>query len=305
MKVSYRYQTSMIDYSIRELECFVAVAEELSFTRAARRLHLSQPPLSRSIQSLEARLGTPLFVRSPRSVALTPAGRAFVTDTKGALTQLQRAGDRAKRAARGETARLDLGFVSAVLNPELMGILQRFRTAYPAVHLTLQDCPPAEQLRAIVEGRLDGGFVGSSPATPAAGLVFIPWSREPLMVFLPRGHRLQGSAKVKLAELAGDPFVMVAAESAPCFALQIHQLCGKAGFRPKVVQEAARGQAVAVMVAAGAGVAILPAAMARIAGESSVAIPLADKGAAVTYAFAHRSGQKEAPLRDFVAGLQM
>lgn len=304
MNVGYRYQLRMIDYSIRELECFVAVAEELSFTRAARRMHMSQPPLSRNIQSLEARLGTPLFVRSPRSVALTPAGRAFVTDTKGALTQLQRAGDRAKRAARGETTRLDLGFVSAVLNPELISIFQRYRTAYPAVHLTLQDCPPAEQLRAIAEGRLDGGFVGSSPATPSSGLVFIPWSREPLMVFLPRGHRLQSARKVKMAELAGESFVMVAAESAPCFAVQIRQLCASAGFRPKVVQEAARGQAVAVMVAAGAGVAILPASMARIAGESSVAIPLADKGAAVTYVFAHRFGEKESPLMDFVAGLR-
>lgn len=294
----------MIDYSIRELECVVAVAEELSFTRAARRLHLSQPPLSRHIQSLEARLGIKLFARSPRSVALTPAGRAFLTDTKGALAQLQRAADRAKRAARGETTRLDLGFVSAVLNPDLISIFQRYRTAHPAVDLTLHDCPPAEQLRAIAEGRLDGGFVGSSPATPSSGLVFIPWSREPLMVFLPRGHRLQGAARVKMADLATESFVMVAAESAPCFSQQIHQLCMDAGFRPKVVQEAARGQAVAVMVAAGTGVAILPASMARIAGESSVAIPLTAKGASVAYVFARRLGEPVAPLRDFVAGLE-
>src|SRR5688572_4071582 len=122
MNVQIGYPNSMMDYSLRELECFVAVAEELSFTRAARRLHLSQPPLSRRIQSLEARLGTPLFLRSPRAVALTPAGRAFLADTKGALAQLRRAAERAKRAARGETARLDIGFVSAVLNPELVGV---------------------------------------------------------------------------------------------------------------------------------------------------------------------------------------
>lgn len=294
----------MIDYSIRELECFIAVAEELSFTRAARRMHLSQPPLSRSIQALEARLGIRLFERSPRSVALTPGGRAFLTDTKGALAQLQRAADRARRAARGQTTRLDLGFVSAVLNPKLISIFHRYRTANPTVEMTLHDSPPAEQLRALAEGRLDGGFVGASPVTPSAGLVFIPWSREPLMVFLPRHHRLHGSPKVKLAELAGEPFVMVAAESAPCFSLQIHQLCGNAGFRPKVVQEAARGQAVVVMVAAGTGVAILPASMARIAGEASVAIPLTDKGAFVTYVFAHRSGEKAPALADFVAGLR-
>ncbi|AOS44374.1 HTH-type transcriptional regulator BenM [Lacunisphaera limnophila] len=294
----------MIDYSIRELECFVAVAEELSFTRAARRLHLSQPPLSRHIQSLEARLGIKLFTRSPRSVALTPAGRALLTDTKGALVQLQRAGDRARRASRGETARLDLGFVSAVLNPDLISIFQRYRTSHPAVDLTLHDCPPAEQLRAIAEGRLDGGFVGASPATLTSGLVFIPWSKEPLMVFLPRGHRLQDTAKVRMADLAAESFVMVAAESAPCFSQQIHELCLEAGFRPKVVQEASRGQAVAVMVAAGTGIAILPASMSRIAGESSLAIPITTKGATVTYVFAHRRGEQEPPLRNFVAGLE-
>lgn len=127
----------MIDYSLRELECFVAVAEELSFTRAARRLRLAQPPLSRHIQSLESRLGTKLFLRAPRTVVLTAAGRAFLADTKGTLAQLQRAGDSAKRAANGETSRLALGFVSAVLNPKLMGVFQRYRARHPAVQLTL------------------------------------------------------------------------------------------------------------------------------------------------------------------------
>lgn len=293
----------MIDYSLRELECFVAVAEELSFTRAARRLRLSQPPLSRHIQSLESRLGTKLFLRAPRSVALTAAGRAFLADTKGTLAQLQRAGDSAKRAASGETSRLALGFVSAVLNPKLMGVFQRYRARHPAVQLSLQDSPPAEQLSAIAEGRLDGGFVGSTPGNPSSGLVFIPWSTEPLMLFLPPGHRLTNSRKVKLADLARESFVTVARESAPCYAKQIQCMCAEAGFRPKVVQEAARGQAVAVMVAAGAGVSIMPASLARNTGDSLVAVPLADKSATVTYVFVHRPGQIEEPLSDFVAEL--
>lgn len=116
------------------------------------------------------------------------------------------------------------------------------------------------------------------------------------MVFLPRGHRMEGTASVKMADLA--------AESAPCFSKQIHGLCLDAGFRPKGVQEATRGQAVAVMVAAGTGVAILPASMARIVGESSVAIPITAKGAAVTYVFAHRPGEQAPTLKDFVAGLE-
>lgn len=293
----------MIDYSLRELECFVAVAEELSFTRAAIRLRLSQPPLSRHIQSLESRLGTKLLLRSPRAVALTAAGRAFLADTKGTLTQLQRAGDSAKRAASGETSRLALGFVSAVLNPKLMGVFQRYRARHPTVQLTLQDSPPAEQLSAIADGRLDGGFVGSTPGNPSSGLVFIPWSQEPLMVFLPPGHRLTKARKVKLADLAEESFVTVAMESAPCYAKQIQRMCAEAGFRPNVVQEAARGQAVAVMVAAGAGVSIMPASLARNTGDSLVAVPLADKSATVTYVFVHRPGQIEEPLSYFVAEL--
>jgi DNA-binding transcriptional LysR family regulator len=293
----------MIDYSLRELECFVAVADELSFTRAARRLRLSQPPLSRHIQALEGRLGAKLFLRSSRAVALTAAGRAFLHDTKGALAQLQRAGDAAKRTARGETLRLALGFVSAVMNPTLIGILQRYRARHATVQLTLQDSPPAEQVRAITDGRLDGGFVGSVPETPTAGLVFIPWSQEPLMAFMPPGHPRAKANKVRLADLAGESFVTVAAESAPCFTAQVHRLCSEAGFRPKVVQEAVRGQAVAVMVAAGTGIAILPASLARNTGESLVAVPLADQAASVTYAFVHRQEPIEVPLSDFVAEL--
>lgn len=293
----------MLSFSLRELECFIAVAEEASFTRAARRLRLSQPPLSRHIQTLERRLGVALFTRTPRAVALTPAGRALLADTKGVMAQLQRAADAAQRSARGETSRLALGFVSAVLNPQLIGIFQRYRARHPAVQLTLQDSPPAEQMRAIAEGQLDGGFVGSAPGNPSAGLIFIPWSREPLLLYVPPGHRLTGSHGAKLSDLAGESFVAVAAESAPCFAAQIQRMCRDAGFEPKVVQEATRGQAVAVMVAAGVGCAILPASLGRNAGESLVAVPLLDETASVTYMFAHRQGETAKPLSDFVEEL--
>jgi DNA-binding transcriptional LysR family regulator len=294
----------MIDCSLRELECFMAVAEELSFTRAARRLRLSQPPLSRHIQTLERKLGAALFQRTPRSVSLTAAGRAFLADTKGTLTQLQRACDSAKRAGRGETSRLSIGFVSAVLNPRLIGIFQRYRAKHRDVQLTLHDSPPAEQLRAIAEGRVDGGFVGSTPGNTAAGLVFIPWSKEPLLVFLPPEHRLSKARKVKLGDLSGESFVSVSSESAPCFAAQIQRLCGEAGFRPKVVHEAVRGQAVAVMVAAGVGISILPASLARNVGESLVALPFADKSLSVTYVFAHREGELVEPLLGFARELE-
>jgi DNA-binding transcriptional LysR family regulator len=294
----------MIDFSIRELECFMAVAEELSFTRAARRLRLSQPPLSRHVQALEGKLGTALFQRSPRNVSLTAAGRAFLADTKGTLTQLQRACDSAKRVGRGETLRLSIGFVSAVLDPSLISLLQRYRAGHLDVQLTLHDSPPADQLRALVEGRLDGGFVGATPEKRTSDLVLIPWGREPLLAFLPPGHRLSKSRSVKVADLSRESFVSVSPESAPCFAAQIQRLCCDAGFRPKVVHEAIRGQAVAVMVAAGVGIAILPASLARNCGESIVTLPISDPRASVTYVFAHREGQLVEPLLGFVKELR-
>src|SRR5262245_13006043 len=121
----------MIEYSIRELEAFVAVAEELSFTRAAARLRLAQPPLSRHIRTLEERLGVRLFDRTNRSVALTEAGRSFYSEVQEPLVRLQRAAAVARRAATGETARLEIGFVSSLLGPELTEVFRRFHAAHP------------------------------------------------------------------------------------------------------------------------------------------------------------------------------
>jgi DNA-binding transcriptional LysR family regulator len=164
-----------MDYTLRELECFTAVAEELSFTRAARRLHLAQPPLSRHIRVLEEKMGVRLFERDQHGVSLTTAGGRFYEETRGILPQLSRAGEAVRRAARGETSRLRLGFVSAVLSAELVGTFRKFRAAHSQVQVMLHDSPPAEQLQSIAEGRLDGGFVGLMPEYHPAGVKFVPW----------------------------------------------------------------------------------------------------------------------------------
>src|ERR1700743_1148140 len=131
-----------MDYSLRELECFTAVAEELSFTRAAQKLHLAQPPLSRHIYALEEKLGAKLFYRAPRKISLTATGAIFYEETRSILPQLRRAGETTRRFASGETVRLRLGFVSAVLSPELVAVLKAFRKQHPGVQLLVQDLPP-------------------------------------------------------------------------------------------------------------------------------------------------------------------
>lgn len=289
-----------MDYSLRELECFTAVAEELSFTRAAQRLHLAQPPLSRHIRALEGKLGAPLFDRSGRQVALTAAGAVFYEETRTVLPQLTRAGETTRRFVSGETARLRLGFVSAVLSPELVEVLRTFRERHPAVQLLMQDSPPAEQLAALRRGELDGGFIGLPPDTRTPGIQFLPWRREPLAAFVPFGHPLAKRRQIALRELAGEALVAVSSEAAPAFAAYLRTVCGKAGFRPRIVLESSRAQAVAVMVAAGTGIALLPASLARVVGEAAAIVAL-QKAPRIEHVFARAAGSPSPAMRQFTA----
>lgn len=292
-----------MDYSLRELECFTAIAEELSFTRAARKLHLSQPPLSRHIRALEEKLGAVLFERSRRKVALTVTGAVFYEETRTVLPQLIRAGETTRRFASGQTERLRLGFVSAVLSPELVQILRQFRERHPAVQLMMQDLLPAEQLSALSQGTLDGGFIGLAPATRPTGIQFVPWRREALAAFIPSGHPLATRRQIDLRELAGEALVAVSSEAAPAFAAYLRQACARAGFRPRIVLESPRAQAVAVMVAAGTGIALLPASLARVVGEAAAVIPL-KKAPFVQHVFARAAGTPSPAVRHLISLLK-
>lgn len=288
-----------MDYSIRELECFMAVAEELSFTRAAKRLNLAQPPLSRHIKTLEEKIGAQLFLREPRNVSLTAAGSLFYEETRNIPRRLIRAGEAARRCAIGETARLRLGFVSAVMNDALVDVFRVFRERHPQVQIMLHDVPPGEQLKAIADGRLDGGFVGMATPDAAAGIEFFEWRKEPLVCLLPSAHAFAGRKSIKLKSLADESFVAVSSESAPAFAHHVRELCRTAGFRPRVILESPRAQAVALMVAAGSGVAILPETLGTMMGAAVSAVPIEGRPK-ITHVFAHRTSRGEEALRDLI-----
>lgn len=258
----------MEGFSIRELQCFLALSEERSFTGAAKRLGMSQPPLSRHIQSLEEKIGTALFVRSRREVGLTQAGKAFREESRDILPQMARAGESARRAASGETERLDVGFVSALLSPELVEVFARFRRNQPQVQLNLHDRLPAEQVDGIAQGELDLGFVGVVPPRMPPGLSQWKWMEEPLHAYLPPGHALGGEEEIELRDLSEEPFVVISSEAAPGYSAFLRKACGESGFRPRIVQEARRAQAVAAMTVAGTGVSILPSSLHRITSNS-------------------------------------
>lgn len=291
-----------MDYSLRELECFIAVAEELSFTRAAVKLRLAQPPLSRHVRALEEKLGAPLFERAARRVTLTAAGALFYAETRLLLPQLRRAGETTRRFAAGQTRLLRLGFVSAVLGPELTTVLRRFRQQHAGVQLIVQDGLPAELLAAVGNGLLDGAFIGLRPVERTPGIAFQPWLEEPLAAFVPLGHPLARKRSIALAELKREPLVAVSNDAAPAFAAFVRLHCAAAGFRPRIVLESTRAQAVAVMVAAGSGIALLSASLARIVGDAAIAVPLKSPPI-ITHVFARKSGGGSETMKTFLAVL--
>jgi len=174
--------------SLWELECFVAVAEELHFSNAAKRLHISQPPLSRQIQALEKKLGVQLLRRKTRTVELTLPGEVFLQDAREILRHLDRASSAAHRSGGGETERLRLGFISALLGSDLMEVLRSFRDQRPTCQLELLDLPAADQFSRIQNGTLDGGLIGGVPAKHSSDLKFLVWKTERWLVGLPERH---------------------------------------------------------------------------------------------------------------------
>ena len=243
---------------IRHLRYFVAVAEELHFGRAAQRLHIQQPPLSRQIQDLETELGFPLFDRSRRRVELTPAGTALLGRARQVFDALDVAIHDARSASEGESGRLVVGYPSSLTYSGLTELLRAFRTRFPSIEISLRELPPADQIDGLKAGSLDVGFVRTSldDSTLAAELV----RREALMVVLPDDHRLARQRSIPLKALAQEPFVMFPRARGPAFFDQLMALCGRAGFTPRIVQEAAQLDIVS-LVAAGFGVSIMPSSM--------------------------------------------
>ncbi len=272
--------------AIHELECFVAVAEELNFSRAAARLHLSQPPLSRQIQSLEEKLGVRLLERNTRSVSLTPAGALYLEDARHVLTRLDSAADSARRAATGQVSRLRLAFVGALLDERLVEVLQRFRDSHPQCQIHLVDLPPSEQLAALRSGNVDGAFIGAEPRRTGRDVATFVWKHEPLLIALPENHSLAAQKSLTFAQLRNEGWVMVSSAAAPAFRQQFESLCMRAKFHPRVVQESDRVAAVLTMVAAAQGISLLPAALSHLIPRGVVFRPVRGGRLFLDHAFA-------------------
>lgn len=249
---------------LRHLRYFLAVAEEGNFTRAAARVGIGQPPLSQQIQALEHELGTRLFVRTPQGARLTDAGQAFLVEVRRVLVDVDRAADTARRAARGESGRLRLGFTaSAAFNPLVPALIRDYRRAWPAVELALEETNTAGLLRALMEGRLDAAFIRYSVSTPSE-LQLLKFPDEPMRIVVPAAHRLAAHARAPLSALAGEPFILFPRSFGNSLYDEILQVCRQAGFSLAITQEAPQMSSIVNLVAAELGVSVVPASTEQV-----------------------------------------
>lgn len=248
---------------LRHLRYALAIADELHFGRAAARLHIAQPPLSQQIKQLEDEIGVRLFDRSHRRVRLTDAGAAFMAEARRTLASAERAADAARRAARGEVGRLAIGYVSSAAYQLLPALVRAFRRRAPDVTLALEEMSSSEQSRALAARALDLGIVRRPPPVEP-GLAGTVVRREPTVLALPRDHALAPRRTLRLRELAREPFVVFPARPRPSWADVAVDLCRRAGFEPRIVQEAIEMASALSLVAAGIGIALVPASVRAV-----------------------------------------
>ncbi|MBG0833018.1 LysR family transcriptional regulator [Planomonospora sp. ID67723] len=246
-----------------QLHAFVVLAEELHFGHAAGRLGIAQPPLSQQIRRLENKIGHPLFQRGPGRVTLTPAGRELLPAARRAITELAGGLAAARAAASGQTGRIRLGFAASLALTVLPGLLRTYRERFPGVRLDIHEMTTAPQIAALHERTIDVGLL-REPPSDEPGLGFRTVLTEGFVAVLPSAHPLAAQRSVRVAKLAGEPFVLLPRAVGPGLHDQIADLCHAAGFTPRVAQRAVEWQTVCALVGAGLGVSLAPESIRRI-----------------------------------------
>jgi DNA-binding transcriptional LysR family regulator len=243
---------------LRYLRYFIAVAEDLSFSRAGERLHVDQSALSRRIQDLEYELRTPLFTRTQHRVQLTAAGKVFLAEARRLLADTEGAIETTRRAARGEVGRLDIGYITALSDSLILRLLRVFRNRFPQVIVSLHNMRPAEQIAALLAGKIHLGFVGLKNPEYQMQLSFEVFRQDPMQVVVPSEHPLLKRKQVRLPDLAREKFVFLTRVGTPVYYDWLMKLCHEAGFQPEIIQEVENRQTAIELVAAGYGIALFP-----------------------------------------------
>lgn len=283
---------------LRHLHYFIAVAEELHFTRAAERLHLAQPALSQQIKRLETELAVELFRRTSRRVELTDAGKVFLTEARAAVEAAERAVASVRRAARGEFGWLRVGFVGSAAYGVLPRLLQNFITRWPDVHLELDELTTERQIVQLAAGEIDVGI--ARELREEEGLSVKPLLREPLVLALPTAHPLARRRRLRLAEVAREPLILFPRAEVPRLHDLIVSLYRAAGLAPRTTQEAVQFPTILGLVSAGVGIALVPATVQALRQSGVAYVPLLERGAVTELVLASRPDRESAALRQFV-----
>ncbi|MDI3389145.1 LysR family transcriptional regulator [Streptomyces sp. B-S-A8] len=281
---------------LRHLHAFLAVAEELHFGRAAKRLQMAQPPVSQQIRQLEKELGVQLFERNTRSVRLTSAGESFLDPVRAVLDGIDVAVHAAKAAGQGEYGRVTVGFAGASSHETLPLLTRAVAAAHPGIELVLKGQTYADvALSRVAEGSLDLGFVRLPVTQPGVEARVI--DEEELICALPSDHRLAGRSRIPVAALAEERFVSFPAGAGSSLRDAMVKACEEAGFTPRVLQEAPDSHTILALVAAGVGVTLTLTSCQHIQQTGLVYRPLAGPAVRLQAALAWRKDNPSAALR--------
>ena len=266
---------------LRHLKYFLAVAEQRSFSRAAQLLHVSQSAIGEQISDLEAEIGVRLLERGARQTTLTDSGAVFLTHARRVLEESRNAVAEAQRAERGETGVLRIGFFAGGVGEGFPELIRSFRKLHPRVELSLLEMISGEQWPALIEGRIDIGFTRTPEPQYRRDLKSETVQTDPIVAILPATHPKASSKRLDLKDLAKEPFVLSSRDVSPSVFDKVIELCGDAGFSPKIASISTVWSSVILLVRSGEGVALLPINQQQGSAPDVVFVPLKAANASV------------------------
>ncbi|CAM5216086.1 HTH-type transcriptional regulator BenM [Castellaniella defragrans] len=287
---------------IRHLYLFLAVAEESHFGRAAKRLGMSQPPLSAQIKTLESALQAQLFTRTGKGVQLTPVGAAILPAVRKFVDDLEQLESSVREAVAGHTGVITIGAIASSMLECLPDLIQRIKTSHPGLSISVKEIDSVEAVPALEAGDIDFAFARLEGML-SPSIHSIPMVEDQLAVAVPLTHRLAGANQVHLSELAEEDFVMFARRVSPLYFDCITSACRSKGFSPRILHEVRSVASQVAFVSCGQGIALVPSSLKRLAPDSVAVLNLIDNIRVVTTAMAWCTTSKNALVRGILSSL--